>query len=368
MTDRSVPLSDRVYVELVRSLYVNPTPSLIMSAAFLLSFGLILAEGGRDPFFIATGIAGLAATVIRLSITYGLRNRALVAPLDRAQARKIELAYGIPFIAFAVCLGAFAARSFMMPSIEAHMITICLVIGYGAGTATGAGLRPMIAVPSILIAIVPATIVGALRADPTYIGTSVIAWGLVAGGIQTVLGRCAAVQSEIGKRLTFGSLARSDGLTALPNRLALREYFEENVTLISAKAMVAVHYLDLNGFKPVNDQYGHSVGDALLGAVGERLTNAIRNGDIVARLGGDEFAIVQFGLRREEEAQLLAQRILSSLGQPYRIDDHLVSVTASIGSITSSDRAIDLDSLLAKADSKLYEAKRKYAGGPRVAA
>src|SRR5690606_39278167 len=72
-------------------------------------------------------------------------------------------------------------------------------------------------------------------------------------------------------------LARQDGLTRLPNRLALREYFEDHAALCPADRLVAVHYLDLDAFKPVNDRHGHATGDALLAAVGERLNGAVRD-------------------------------------------------------------------------------------------
>src|SRR5690606_33637778 len=134
-------------------------------------------------------------------------------------------------------------------------------------------------------------------------------------------------------RLTFGSLALSDGLTALPNRLALREYFQEKVPLLPAQRMIAVHFIDLDDFKPVNDRYGHAAGDRLLGAVGERLTNAVRSGDIVARLGGDEFAVLQLGITHPEQADFLSQRILATIRQAFQIDQHDIRISASIGSV-----------------------------------
>jgi diguanylate cyclase (GGDEF)-like protein len=166
--------------------------------------------------------------------------------------------------------------------------------------------------------------------------------------------------AEIGKRLTFGSLALRDELTALPNRLALREYFDANAALGSPQGVIAVHYLDLDGFKPVNDRFGHAVGDTLLAAVAERLTGAIRNGDIAARMGGDEFAILQFGLRRAEECEFLAQRVKSAIAQPFRIGEHTIRVSASVGSVTAEAAQADLEAMLQRADENLYEAKRAH--------
>jgi len=366
LTDHTPSLSDKVYIELVRSLYANVTPATIMTGAFALCFLLIeLREG--DGLVMAAGIAGVAASIARLAVTRTLRRRALTAPLNRNQASRLEVAFAVPYLTFASCLGAFGAYVFSLPSPEGHMITICLLVGYCAGVATGAGLRPLIAVPSMMLAIVPAAIFALSRTDPIYLGMAIIALAFLAAGSQTVLARAATVKAEIGKRLTFGSLARSDGLTALPNRLALREYFDENAALIAPQALIAVHYLDLDGFKPVNDQYGHRVGDALLAAVAERLTGAIRNGDIVARLGGDEFAIVQFSLRRPEEAELLAQRIVSAIGQTFSLGSTSIRISASIGSVTTPDGRLSLDELLAEADTKLYAAKRARGGEAKAA-
>src|SRR5690606_19162274 len=153
-------------------------------------------------------------------------------------------------------------------------------------------------------------------------------------------------------------LARQDGLTRLPNRLALREYFEDHAALCPADRLVAVHYLDLDAFKPVNDRHGHATGDALLAAVGERLNGAVRAGDIVARLGGDEFAVLQFGLQRAEDARLLTLRADAALRQPFRIGDLSLRISVSIGTVTAAVGCSDLDAMLAEADRKLYEAKR----------
>jgi diguanylate cyclase (GGDEF)-like protein len=207
-------------------------------------------------------------------------------------------------------------------------------------------------------AVSPAIFVALLKFDAIYVATSVILFAFFLGGVHTILTRYSAVKAEIGKRLTFGTLARQDGLTALPNRLALREYFDENASLSAPQRLVAVHYLDLDGFKPVNDSYGHSTGDALLAAVAERLNGVIRNGDIVARLGGDEFALLQFGLNRPEEAQIMSRRANGALEQPFMIGGHHIHISVSIGTVTRQVCNSDLDEMLALADRQLYIAKR----------
>ena len=353
------PLNDRVYVELVRSLYANITPALIMMLAFMLAFGIIWLESpGEDPLLIVLGTVSTLASLARFLVTLAYRNTALTAALGRRRARRLELVFAVPYIGFAALLGLYGAYVFWMPLTEAHTMIIALLVGYCAGVATGTGLRPNIAVPSMCLAIGPTILISAIRADPVHIGLAVITLAFLFAGSQTVLMRHDTTRAEIAKRLASVSLARRDTLTALPNRLALQEYYEENAATISPNGLIAVHYLDLDGFKPVNDTYGHGVGDALLTSVASRLRGAIRSGDIVARLGGDEFAVIQFGLQRADEADLLARRIGANIAQPFEIGDHSVSISTCIGTVVSTDRGQRLDLLLQEADEKLYDRKR----------
>jgi len=356
---RSELLADKVYVELVRSLYWNMMPAVIMAGAFALSVVLIHRQTA-DGWLLAIGIAGTLSILARLAVTWFQRRKALTAALDRPQARKLQTVFAVPYMLFSLCLGLFAARVFWLPFADAHTLTICLVVGYCAGVATSTGLRPLIAIPNMAVAVGPVMLVALSRADPIYIAMGAIAGAFLVGGAQSVMVRYHTSKAEIGKRLTFGSLARRDGLTALPNRLALREYFDDNAAISSPQGVIAVHYLDLDGFKPVNDQFGHAVGDSLLAAVAERMTAAIRNGDIAARMGGDEFAVLQFGLRRAEESEFLAQRVKSALAQPFRIGDHTIRISASVGSVTAEAGQADLEEMLQRADRNLYESKRAH--------
>lgn len=152
-------------------------------------------------------------------------------------------------------------------------------------------------------------------------------------------------------------LAHHDPLTGLANRVLFRTRLTEGLQrLESADERLAVLYLDLDGFKDVNDAFGHPIGDRLLVAVAERLRQALAPGDMVARVGGDEFAIVQFGAGAQE-ADRLADRVVAALSVGYEIDGHAVAVGASVGiSIAPIDSA-DADILLKNADIALYRAK-----------
>lgn len=153
-------------------------------------------------------------------------------------------------------------------------------------------------------------------------------------------------------------LSFSDSLTNLPNRLRFEMLTKE--ALISAaknKLLLAFLYVDLDGFKAVNDRLGHVVGDGLLKEVAKRLQNAFRNNDFVARLGGDEFAILLYKIRDKSDAGMVAQRIISFVNRPYYIDNNEISIGASVGIAIYPESAMDFEQLFKNADIALYKAK-----------
>ena len=153
-------------------------------------------------------------------------------------------------------------------------------------------------------------------------------------------------------------VARHDALTSLVNRDVLFEYLGAAVADARRDGTgFAVHYIDLDGFKPVNDRYGHATGDKLLAAIAERMRKVARDVDVVARMGGDEFAILQRGVSAREAQRALANRLLDSVSQPIEIDAHCVQVGASIGIALWPTGGEDPESLLRSADKAMYEAK-----------
>jgi diguanylate cyclase (GGDEF)-like protein len=152
-------------------------------------------------------------------------------------------------------------------------------------------------------------------------------------------------------------LAHHDPLTGLPNRVRFRDELNRALAQVQRGEKLAVHCLDLDHFKAVNDSLGHPVGDGLLHTVAERLYAEVRDTDIVARLGGDEFAVVQIGLETPGDASMLAERIIAALAAPYEIDGHHVVVGTSVGIALAPADSQDADQLLKSADMALYRAK-----------
>jgi len=153
-------------------------------------------------------------------------------------------------------------------------------------------------------------------------------------------------------------LALHDPLTQLPNRAKFRHELEHVLNNALPASCIAVLYLDLDHFKEINDSFGHSIGDALLNEVSQRLVHCVRSGDTVARLGGDEFAIVQVTTdAHASDVAALAGRLVRLISAPYTIQGHHVVVGASIGIALSPDDGTAPDELLIKADTALYRAK-----------
>jgi len=154
-------------------------------------------------------------------------------------------------------------------------------------------------------------------------------------------------------------LAHFDALTGLPNRGVLQDRLDQALLAAGRSSrMVGVFFLDLDHFKPINDQHGHEVGDRVLKAVAERLRVCLRSTDTIARLGGDEFVVVAQGLHSSDDASQLAQKILDHLRQPMAIDELDIAVTPSIGVAVYPVLDADAESLLRYADSAMYQAKQ----------
>jgi diguanylate cyclase (GGDEF)-like protein/PAS domain S-box-containing protein len=150
--------------------------------------------------------------------------------------------------------------------------------------------------------------------------------------------------------------ATHDALTGLPNLNFVRSNFPEMVRQIGEMGRVpALLFIDLDGFKEVNDRYGHASGDMLLQFVGARLANAVREGDLVARVGGDEF-IMLVSLRQPEDAAIVAQKVVRVVGDVYALDDVNTTISASVGAAVAAE-AMAIDTLIKAADTAMYEAK-----------
>jgi diguanylate cyclase (GGDEF)-like protein len=157
-----------------------------------------------------------------------------------------------------------------------------------------------------------------------------------------------------------------DELTGLPNRRLFAERLSQVLAIAQRDGqLVALFYLDLDGFKPVNDRLGHWIGDLLLNQVAHRMLSRVRKADTLARIGGDEFTWLVGHLSSKDQAARLGEEMLRSLSEPFEIEGHMIVITASIGIGLFPEDATAPVSLLQQADSAMYAVKRDGKNGVR---
>ena len=154
--------------------------------------------------------------------------------------------------------------------------------------------------------------------------------------------------------------ANYDALTGLPNRSLFADRLAQAVGQgVRQGRKFALIFIDLDGFKRVNDVFGHAAGDTLLQQAAARLRRCVRSSDTVARLAGDEFTIIVQGMRRREDVAVLAQTVLDELGRDFDLDGGVAEVKASLGIAVFPDDGADGPSLLKQADEAMYRVKRR---------
>ncbi len=160
-------------------------------------------------------------------------------------------------------------------------------------------------------------------------------------------------------------LATHDPLTALPNRMLFYDRVAQAIALASRyDSTLALLFVDLDGFKPVNDRLGHAVGDRVLQQVARRLEAAVRRSDTVARIGGDEFAVLLTQIAEPHNAEKVAESILASIGRPFDLEGEAHRLGASIGIAIFPRDGGTADTLVRHADTAMYQAKKR--GGHAV--
>ena len=208
-----------------------------------------------------------------------------------------------------------------------------------------------------------------------FVVTSLVAWNdpqlPLQGSYQRTLELAAANAKLRQSETILRDLAHHDPLTGLANRALLDDRLQQAIRRGQRKAQgFALLLVDLDGFKPVNDAYGHAVGDELLKGLAARLSGAVRGTDAVARIGGDEFVVL---LEEGGGDDLLAralgvgEKIVAALGQPLDIGPHVVTVGASVGIACWPGDGEDPQALLRAADRAMYAAKRAGRGRSRAA-
>lgn len=355
-----------VYRDFVAMLFSMWLPIFGLGTVFV-AICVLVGRELDNPLLLLLAALGAITTLARLAT---IRAYFRTTPTSFDELKRWERRYAIGNYAFAILLALLNVIAISAHFPLLHLITVSLVFSFGAGIVSRTSIRPNICVISLLLATLPTVIALLLHAIEPHAMTlhaelflveALVVAMITALSLQTVAHLYRSAVEHHTARHDMAKLAKTDTLTGLSNRLMLRELFQLHTdTAIRARNLVALHFLDLDGFKAINDRYGHPAGDILLEQVARRLEANVRAEDVVSRLGGDEFIVLQVGLHDESEAKLLARRIIREISKPYVIDDISMSVSASVGIATAPKLGVELERLLACADAALYRAK---AGG-----
>ena len=355
-----------VYRDLIDALYAMWLPIFGLGFVFV-GISVLAAIQSGDVTYLALASAGSLTTIWRLSEMNAYRQISDLNGLKCLQ--RLEQRYAIGSYAFALLVAGLNVRALAVHNPLLHLITVSLAFSFAAGIVSRISIRPKICVISLLLAAVPTICALTFHAlgehsdrlhAEMFIAEAALVTMITGLSFQSVSHLYRSTIEYHTARHDLASLAKYDALTGLANRLLLRDRFQSSMADIHRSGQsLALFYLDLDGFKAINDQHGHPAGDAVLEQVAHRLEATVRSNDTVARIGGDEFAVLQVGLYHDDEAELLARRIIIRLSEPYYINGIVMHVSVSIGIAIAPKQSVALEELLNGADAALYKAKMK---------
>lgn len=356
-----------IYRDLVAPLFTMRAPIIGFGFLYFFVSTLILLRW-PDPAIFALMVSSVAVTTVRVIVLdrYRRAGGTMQRPADLALWERRYMAW--TFV-FAVLLAGLNVRVLMVHEPLMLIGTISLVFTFGAGVVSRTSCRPRVCVGSLLIAVVPTAVAmlwHATTADEQqmhaefFVLFALMLLAVLAMSIDSVRHLHAAALEQLITKHDLAKLARYDPLTGLPNRLILREAFHARLEgAQKSGTQLAIHYLDLDGFKAVNDSHGHPVGDQMLKEVASRLLTTVRTDDGAFRLGGDEFLIIQANVTHRDEAELLARRVIKHLSEPYILNGTALRISVSVGIALTADFGAELDELVACADAALYRSKAR---------
>lgn len=339
------------------ALFDTALPNAVMTA-ILSVLGLRIATTLHDRVVWVALTTGLLCSLLKLGLITAFKSWAI--GLTEIKQDLWARAFALLSVGLALSLGILGARTFVSDAVLLQMLATGLLFGYCSGLVAHTSVRPLLAATCLVTSTIPVAASAALKDDGAYqmLAASLLCFMLAA--LQSIRHMYHATKQQIVTRHEMAALARVDPLTRLPNRLGLREAFSSRIKKTGRD--VAIHCIDLNGFKAVNDQYGHAIGDALLTQVSARVRAALQSQDTVARIGGDEFVIIQSAVHLESDADTFARTLVACITAPYEIDRCEITIGVSLGFVTAASNEDDLDGLVALADAALYRAKQRGGG------
>lgn len=363
----ALPLPAPVYRDLVAPLFTMRLPILGFGILYVF-VGILVLLRWPDPAVFALTVGAIGVTAVRMLVLHRY-DKAGGARQPIQDLTAWEWRYTALTFLFSALLAGLNIRVLAVHEPLLHMGTVSLIFTFGAGVVSRTACRPRLCVGGLLIAVVPTALAMLWHAadghdEPLHAEFfgffAMLLLAVLVMSLESVRYLYGAALEQITTRHDLAKLARYDALTGLPNRLMLREAFQFRLAKAQqAGTQLAVHCLDLDGFKSINDGYGHPVGDRMLTEVAGRLLATIRSDDVAFRLGGDEFVLIQTKVSHRDEVELLARRVIKQLSEPYVFDGTQMRISVSIGIALVADVGCDLDELVACADAALYRSKAR---------
>jgi diguanylate cyclase len=360
MSRSTQTLPDPVHRELVQALFVTLPPTVIMSGLFL-AVGTLGGLRTHDPILIGLTALGMLFSLIR--IAFVLHGREIARHrVEPDEVRALERGFAYTYLPFALALGLFSARLLSLPFETFHTLAAVLGVGYAAGVAAGVYVRPWIAVPSMLLAVVPVVLVSGMAHEETDRLLALALTAFMLGGISSTIARYRSEAAKIEQRHRLATFSRQDALTTLPNRLALIEEFEFSRGQRDRHRSDWLLCVDLDGFGALNLRYGQTVGDTLLKLAAARIGTVVGERGLPVRLGDDEFCILLRQPENVDEVDWIARRMLDALNEPCDVGGRPMQLTASIGYVRATPGAT-ITVLIEGAESAMREVRKSGGNG-----
>lgn len=335
----------------------------------------IIAAMYLEPLIAGLLLALAALSFARVIGLKRLKRNGGIRPPNVAAARRAAQYFGLGSYSSSLMVGYINVIALSERDVPLALLVMCTASCYIFSTIVRTAVWPSVCSSSVAITL-SITLAGLLAfledSSPLDPGFALAALATIAAvliftclQLAGLLYRTALDQLKSQRDLSAS--ARLDALTGLYNRLALRERF--NALTPAKTGAAALLYVDLDGFKAINDLHGHQVGDAVLCHVGARLKACLRAGDDAFRMGGDEFVVLLWPVRDRSEAIELARRVLDALSTPFElVQGPTAQLSASIGISLADHSNANFDMHANAADTALYEAKRRGGDTLRVAA
>lgn len=360
---RSLPES--ISIELTRILIGGRTQIIVMAITVLVvaAFAFDARGGGLVVVLAAYTIVLLTQ---RYQLMVGVARKGAARLLSREESTAWLNRYRQLIMRYGATIGAMNIVAVLSGDWVTRLIIVAEIFGLCAGQVSRTSSRPKLCAAVVLSAALPTGLAflavafstQELRAASGAACIGLIIIGYAVSSLEVIAFNYRTILSHLEAKRHLAGMARIDELTGLPNRLALREGLHTAIALSAGgNAKVALHLIDLDGFKRINDTHGHPAGDRLLRAVADRLTSSVRGDDLAFRLGGDEFAVIQHNIVGHDEIELLGRRLIRALSEPFTFQEIQVRIGASDGTAIAPIDAEYCDALIELADEALYQSK-----------